>query len=171
MKKLIVLSLSFCFSLVWGQQSISTVRIGDIRINDSVQSIEKKLGIKLKMKAPTEEYGLHTAMVMQYDAPVKLSFYKSDYENKISYSLSSISTKSAALKTVSGMGVGNTYEELFNTYKDKDFESFTDYENKKLRYFVINDNDEKNGLYTSLTFTIENDIVIEVSIAYGGDGC
>ena len=171
MKKLFVFSLLFCFSFIWGQKSISTIRIGDIRINDSVQSIEKKLGIKLKIKAPTEEYGLHTAMIMQYDVPVKLSFYKSEYKNKISYSLSSISTKSAALKTISGMGVGNTYEELFNIYKDKNFEVYSNYENKKLRYFIIDDVDEKNGLYTSLTFTMENGIVIEVTISYNEGDC
>ena len=171
MKKLIVFSLFLCFSLVWGQKSISTVRIGDIRINDSVQSIEKKLGIKLKFKAPAEEYGFYTAKVTQYDAPIELSFYRNEYENKISYSLSSISTKSAALKTISGMGVGNTYRELFNTYKDKNFNVYSDYENKNLRYFILEESDENSGLYTYLTFTMENNVVIEVSVANRGDEC
>ena len=82
-----------------------------------------------------------------------------------------IKTKSPKFKTKSGMGVGNTRDQLIDTYRNyanfevhqyKDENGKTD----KQSFFTLSDYDA--GTY--LTFVMENNIVVEISVGMN-EGC
>lgn len=82
-----------------------------------------------------------------------------------------IKTRSPKFKTKSGMGVGNTRDQLIDTYRNYanfSVNQYKDENNKGITqvFFSLNDNDA--GTY--LTFILENNIVVEISVGMN-EGC
>ena len=92
--------------------------------------------------------------------------YISEKENNVS-AIYTLSTKSAKFKTKKGLGVGNTKDELIEAYKNyPNFSVNQGWDDKTISYFNLSDNDAS----TELSFKLDNNVVVEVSI-YINEGC
>lgn len=81
--------------------------------------------------------------------------------------LSSISTTSKNIKTLSGIGIGSTLEDLWKAYSSK-YNVFLDKSNNNNREFRIDD--RENGVI--LTFSLKNEIVTTIRLSsYNPEEC
>ena len=148
---------------------ISTLRIGDFKIFMDKPSADKIAGKSLDPKADYEAMN----KVNHHGEMVEVLFmdrYESENKPNI-ISLYVLKTKSPKFKTKSGMGVGNTKDELLKAYKDYSnfrMSSYDDTENKnqKESYFTLSD--YQAGTY--LSFKMMNNKVVEVSVGID-EGC
>lgn len=112
---ILILLTSFMIS---SQAQISISGMNGIKINQTKTEVEKLLGNKLELKPDANGYNYFTEIIKD-GVPLRLSFVKYDDEKEGSvYELYSISTESDKIKTLSGIGTGNSLEDLWNTYKD-----------------------------------------------------
>ena len=82
-----------------------------------------------------------------------------------------IKTRSPKFKTKSGMGVGNTRDQLIDTYRNYpnfSVNQYKDENNKATQQVFFSLNDDDAGTY--LTFILENNIVVEISVGMN-EGC
>lgn len=171
MKKLISLFTIFCSSLIFAQ--VSTTRMNDFKIGMNKSEIEKVIGKKINLKMPNG-YQEEPANVVYKGIVYEVYFMNSydDNGNELQdMQLASVKSKDKSLKTLSGIGVGNTLNELIEKYKDHNIEisdSWDDNGNrtKATRHFTINDYDA--GTY--LVMTLKNGKVVEFYVSYH-EGC
>ncbi len=170
MKNITTLFLSLFSVFIFAQNfEISTLRIGDFKIFMDKPSADKIAGKSLDPKADYEVMN----KVNYHGETVEVLFmnrYESESKPDV-LSLYVLKTKSSKFKTKSGMGVGNTRDELLKAYKDySNFQmiSYDDPENKnqKESYFTLSDH--KAGTY--LSFKMLNNKVVEVSVGID-EGC
>ncbi|MGB3453949.1 MAG: hypothetical protein WBA59_08980 [Moheibacter sp.] len=173
MKKLFPLLLGLLF--LSAQAQITTGRINDIRLNKTQEEIEKTIGQKLKLKSDEYDW-LSYAEINHKGIQLKLGFVKLTTEEGTAenYTLYEIRTSSPNIKTLSGIGVGSSLDELWNTYK-KDFnlsvwflwdDDIQDISKKK-RMFELTGLEE----YTVIRFYLDNDKITEIVVAVSEDGC
>ncbi len=173
MKKLFPLLLGLLF--LSAQAQITTSRINDIRLNKTQEEIEKTIGQKLKLKSDEYDW-LSYAEINHKGIQLKLGFVKLTTEEGTAenYTLYEIRTSSPNIKTLSGIGVGSSLDELWNTYK-KDFnlsvwflwdDDIQDISKKK-RMFELTGLEE----YTVIRFYLDNDKITEIVVAVSEDGC
>ncbi len=114
MKKLFPLLLGLLF--LSAQAQITTGRINDIRLNKTQEEIEKTIGQKLKLKSDEYDW-LSYAEINHKGIQLKLGFVKLTTEEGTAenYTLYEIRTSSPNIKTLSGIGVGSSLDELWNT--------------------------------------------------------
>ncbi len=172
MKKIISL---FLFILAFGFMNaqdfeVSTLRIGPYKIFMERAEAEKVAGTKLKITDGTVKNNVkYNGELIQIDL----------YENYISEakpnvaSVMGLTTTSKKFKTKSGIGIGNTKDDLINAYRNHP--SFTVHPawdekgEKRLKdtgYFTLEDLDAG----TQLSFKFINNIITEISV-YLNEGC
>jgi len=174
-QKLIMLSIViFIGSMAFGQDrlTVSTMKMGPFKLQMNKLDVEKILNQKIVFKLGENEY-LKTADVNYKDYLLKFMFQSmTESNNPDSLEVYSISTKVVRIKTLSGLGIGNTKLDLFNAYSDKyDVSLYSAYEYNyttekhikvpETRTFSLSDND----LYTQLQFTLVNNFVTEITVS------
>src|SRR5690554_2400392 len=177
-KNLIMLKTSISFFVIVLsfslQAQITTTRMNEFNINDPLSKLEKILGKKLNLKADSYNW-INYAEVDYKGIPMKLGFVRDtlvegDVEE---YRLYEIRTTSSDIKTLSGVGVGNSLEELWDTYK-RDFNISLWFGLDELSGEVDRNNRifELSGLedLTVIWFFSKNGIVTEVVLSYY-EGC
>lgn len=172
MKKIIQLLLCiFAFGYISAQDfEVSTLRIGPYKIFMEKEEADKIAGTKLKITdgqlKNNVKHGGEVIFIGLYNT------YLSESKPNVP-SIMALSTTSKKFKTKSGMGVGNTRDELINAYKN--YSSFSVHpawneKGEKLKnntgYFTLND--EEAG--TVLSFKLVNNVVTEISV-YLNEGC
>ena len=172
MKKIISLFVFIlAFSFMNAQDfEVSTLRIGPYKIFMERVEAEKIAGTKLKITDGTIKNNIkYNGELIQIDL----------YENYISEakpnvaSVMGLTTTSKKFKTKSGIGIGNTKDDLINAYRNHP--SFTVHPawdekgEKRLKdtgYFMLEDLDAG----TQLSFKFINNIITEISV-YLNEGC
>ncbi|MCT2407024.1 hypothetical protein NZD88_05575 [Chryseobacterium antibioticum] len=172
MKKIISLFVFvLTFSFMHAQDfEVSTLRIGPYKIFMEKAEAEKIAGTKLKITDGQIKNNI------KYNGELILVDL---YENYISeakpnvVSIMGLTTMSEKFKTKSGIGVGNTKDDLINAYRN--YPSFTVHPawdekgEKRLKdtgYFTLEDLDAG----TQLSFKFVNNIITEISV-YLNEGC
>ena len=154
--KLIVIFIILSSSLF---AQITTTRMGHIKIGmrgkDIAEMHDRKTNYSLNNLK-------HQGAILNVELnPGYLSKYEGDEYVTI------ISTQSKNLKTMSNIGVGNTLEDLWNTYHSK-YTIDVSKEDEGLRTFTLED--AENG--TRLLFDLKNNIIIKISIySYNPEEC
>ena len=163
------------FSFAQDNFDVSTLRIGPFTINMKDKAVEQITKSKLNAFPGQDEY-YRTEKINYLNEIVEVAISKSTDEKgnyNGGYQIFSLLTKSKKFRTKSGIGVGSTKEELFQAYKN--YPSFSvnqmwDEKTEKFSSarsnFTLNDNDAG----TSLSFTLMNNIVTEISV-YVNEGC
>ena len=153
---------------------VSTTRINDFRLGDKISDLEKIIGKPIHLNLEdgyqtSPGYVIHKGVVYEvYFNPA----YDDNGQQLDEYTLYSVRSKDKTLKTLSGIKVGSTFDELLNKFKDYNIEisdSWDDNGNrtKTERLFTINDYDA--GTY--LVFTLKNGKVTEFYVSYNEGGC
>ena len=178
MKKLLILSM-FLFGMIqsFAQDNfdISTLRIGPFTIGMKDKAAEQFTKSKLVVYNGPNEYNKKNKV--NYNGEIIgitiMETWDDAGEKLRGYQIYSLSTTSKKFRTKSGMGVGSTKEELLDAYKN--YPNFSvnqmwDEKSEKLSStmsnFVLTDNDAG----TNLSFTLINNVVIEVNV-YMNEGC
>ena len=170
MKKLSLIILIGCYQMAFAQNfEISTLRIGEFKLFTPKTEADK---IAKKNLQVFEDFD-KTNKVSLNGETVEVSLMDQWVDDKkpMQKQIYTIKTKSPKFKTKSGMGIGNTRDQLIDTYKNySNFEvhQYKDENGKmeKQTSFTLNDYDA--GTY--LTFLMENNIVIEVVVGIN-EGC
>jgi len=168
-------SLLFALLFLSVQAQITTGRINDIRLNKTLDEIERTLDQKLKLK-PDEYDWMSYTEINHNGIQMQLGFIKRSNEEGTSedYILYEIRTSSPNVKTLSGIGVGNGIDDLWNTYK-KDFnlsvwfiydDEIQDISKKK-RIFELIGIEE----YTAIRFYLDNEKITEIVVLVSENGC
>lgn len=153
------------------QAQISTTRMGDIYIGKSKATIEKAIGQKINL-IETNNYSGQTIQVKHKGITYELTFANRNINDEPAIILRELATESTKIKTLSGMGVGNTLDDLWKTYKDYRIGLYSEWDNETLRdsetdqFFQIFDYDQN----TILQFMLKNEKVYKVSILLD-EGC
>jgi hypothetical protein len=172
MKKIIsffVFALTFSFMPAQDFE-VSTLRIGPYKVFMEKTEAEKISGTKLKVTdgqiKNNVKYNGELILIDLYES------YISEAKPSVS-SVMGITTTSKKFKTKSGIGIGNTKDDLINAYRN--YPSFTvhpawdDKSEKRLKdtgYFTLEDLDAG----TQLSFKFVNNIITEISV-YLNEGC
>lgn len=169
MKKFTITTILFFMAMMTisaQNGELTTLRIGGFKYQMSLKEV-KEISEKPLYNVKNE-----------YDADSKMATYKGQkilleginmYEGAIESDLKvySLSTKSPLFKTKSGLGVGSTKEQLFQTYKD--YPNFSvgqrwDMKTEKIStsetYFSLED----TTTGTTLQFILKDNIVTEVMV-------
>lgn len=173
MKKLsLILTLLF-FGVVTAQENfeISTIRIGPYKIFMKATEAEKIAGEKLKQ---FDDYKKKNIINFSGETlEIELQDYYFGEKEKNASSILSLSTKSPKFKTKSGMGVGNTKDDLIEAYKNypnfsvsQGWDDKGEKLSKSISYFILSD----INAGTELSFKLENNVVAEINI-YINEGC
>jgi hypothetical protein len=154
---------------------VSTTRINDFRLGEKKSDLERLMGKSINVNF--NEYGyMENPVNVVYKGVVYELFFSSSYDdngNELNdYFLYSVRSKDKTLKTLSGIKVGSTFDELLNKFKDYNIEindSWDDNGNrtKTERLFTINDYD--TGTY--LVFKLKNGKVTEFFVSNNEGGC
>ncbi|KMQ58473.1 hypothetical protein ACM46_22500 [Chryseobacterium angstadtii] len=172
MKKIISLFVFvWTFSWVSAQDfEISTLRMGPYKILMEKAEIEKLSGTKLKIT-----YGEQKNTIKHNGENISIDLYEkylSESQPSVPAIMGMITT-SKKFKTKSGIGIGNTKDDLINAYRN--YPSFSvhpawsDKSEKPLKdtgYFTLEDLDAG----TQLSFKFVNNIITEISV-YLTEGC
>lgn len=173
MKKLTFLFTLLFFALNFAQENfdLSTTRIGPYKIAMKADEAEKISGKKLMQYDDWNKNNVVTFQGEKIELKIQ-NTYISEKENNVS-AIYTLSTKSAKFKTKKGLGVGNTKDELIEAYKNypnfsvnQGWDDKGEKLSKTISYFNLSDNDAS----TELSFKLENNVVVEVSI-YINEGC
>ncbi|WP_413532557.1 hypothetical protein [Empedobacter brevis] len=152
----------FLLSII-GFAQISTTRMNELKIGMRPPEILKLLGKNPAAIADEGEMNI-TLKGINYTIELR-SGYLSKTEND-TY-LSSISTASKNIKTLSGIGIGSSLEDLWKNYSSK-YTIFLDKSNDDYREFRIDD--KENG--TILLFQLRNEIVTKMELnSYNPEEC
>ncbi len=155
--------LGFFFFSIIGFDQISTMRMYELKIGMRPSEILKLLGNKPVAIADESETNI-TLKGIDYIIEIR-SGYLSKTEND-TY-LSSISTTSKNIKTLSGIGVGSSLDNLWYVYATK-YNVLLNKSNNNYREFKIDDNE--NGVI--LTFYLSNEIVTKIELStYNPEEC
>lgn len=153
----------FLLNSILASAQISTTRMNDLKIGMSSSEILKLQGNQPAAIADDTEFKLKHKGI-EFTVFVGEGYLST--EEGSAY-LKSIATTSKAIKTISGLGVGSSLDDLWKAYSDK----YTILLNKSidnLREFTIED--EQNG--TRLSFSLKNEIVTKIEInSYNPEEC
>jgi hypothetical protein len=170
MKKILPLAF-FIFSISASAQ-ISTTRMNEMRLNNTLAEVEKALGKKLEIAKKVDDY-FYTIKINDKGSDFNLSFIENSDENgRTYYSLYEISTKSTQIKTLSKVGIGSSLDDLWKAYKNYNINLWNNWDEKTEKYstkertFQLSDFDAGTVIY----FELENDKVVGVTISVH-EGC
>lgn len=170
MKKIFTLLTLGIFS--FGIAQISTTRMNEMRLNNTLQQVEKALGQKLEITKTGDDW-LFYVKVTDKGADFTLGFLESINEsNSNELVLYEIKTNSSEIKTLSKLGVGSSIDDLWKAYKNYNisvwqmWDEIEDSNSKTDRVFNIQDHDAGTSLY----FYLRNNKVYEIVIGVY-EGC
>lgn len=170
MKKISTLLTLGIFS--FGIAQISTTRMNEMRLNNTLQQVEKALGQKLEITKTGDDW-LFYVKVTDKGADFTLGFLESINEsNSNELVLYEIKTNSSEIKTLSKLGVGSSIDDLWKAYKNYNisvwqmWDEIEDSNSKTDRVFNIQDHDAGTSLY----FYLRNNKVYEILIGIN-EGC
>lgn len=170
MKKISTLLTLGIFS--FGIAQISTTRMNEMRLNNTLQQVEKALGQKLEITKTGDDW-LFYVKVTDKGADFTLGFLESINEsNSNELVLYEIKTNSSEIKTLSKLGVGSSIDDLWKAYKNYNisvwqmWDEIEDSNSKTDRVFNIQDHDAGTSLY----FYLRNNKVYEIVIGIN-EGC
>ena len=156
------------------QAQISTTRINDIKLGMKLSELEKVIGQKVKMKLNEDGYPEDPVTVVSKGVTYKISLSSTGEEgaNASKLSVYMIKSSDSSLKTLSGIKVGSTLDDLISKYKNLNISIFdgydekTDKRTKAFRYFNVEDYDAGS----ILQFNLVNDKVVSFDLMYN-EGC
>lgn len=170
MKKIFTLLTLGIFGFSIAQ--ISTTRMNEMRLNNTLQQVEKALGQKLEISKTGDDW-LFYVKVSDKGADFTLGFLESINEsNSNELVLYEIKTNSSEIKTLSKLGVGSSIDDLWKAYKNYNisvwqmWDEIEDSNSKTDRVFNIQDHDAGTSLY----FYLRNNKVYEIVIGVY-EGC
>ena len=152
---------------------VSTSRMNEIRLEMNKSELEKIIGKSIPLKLNDGSPSGLTHLVFK-GVVYELNFTKAydDSGNAINdFMVYSISSRDRSLKTLSGISIGSSFDEVLNKYKNYNISIRDSWDEngkrvKTTRRFVVEDYD--SGTY--LMFTIQNGKVIEMSVGHN-EGC
>ena len=148
---------------VTGFAQISTMRMNELKIGMRPSEVLKLSGNKPMAIADDNETKIALKGI-DYTIEMR-SGYLSKTEND-TY-LSSISTTSKNIKTLSGIGVGSSLDDLWKAYSSK-YNVYLDKSNNNYREFKIDD--KENGVI--MNFNLKNEIVTKIELnSYNPEEC
>lgn len=161
------------FSFISLQAQVSTTRINEFRLGMKKSEIEKIIGKSISIKL-NEGYPIEASHMVYKGIVYEVNFTKSydDKGNELNdFTLYSILSADRTLKTLSGISIGSSFDEVINKYKNNNISIYDSWEeggsrDKTKRMFSINDYDEG----TQLILTIKNGKVTEFYVSYN-EGC
>lgn len=169
MKKLSLLLLLISTFTFAQNYEVSTLRLGDFKIFMPKTEAEKLAKKKLILFDDYEKSNkvnvgaaqVEITLMQQYNGDGKADSMQIYY----------LKTKSPLYKTKSGIGVGNTKDNLIDAYRNYHNFEVSQYRDEKgnlekKSYFTLSDNDAG----TWLTFELENNIVVQISVGIN-EGC
>lgn len=182
MNKIIALTFILIFTLSTSfSQTVATAstgKIGPFKLEMFKKDAEQIISQKIHLSFNKDTYQYLPVTVNNNGVEYFLYFVNSySFSNADSATIFSISTKDNRVKTLSGLGVGNTKTDLLNTYSDKyDISIFTEYEENKQtntwvkvpgkrRFSIV---DAETG--AKLSFILANNIVSEIVLEYDEQG-
>lgn len=149
---------------------LSTLRIGPYKIFMDKKDAEKIAGTSLKITDGDKKNNV------KYNGELIGILLSNGYggeANPDGTVITGLSTTSKKFKTKSGMGIGNTKDELINTYRNYPhfnvnpaWDEETGKSLKEAGYFTLEDDDAG----TQLIFKLVNNIVTEITV-YINEGC
>lgn len=156
------------------QAQVSTTRINDFKLGMKLGEIEKVTGQKLKLKYNEHGYPDAPYTLVYKGVTYKINFSLNGEEGALGEKIYAYMIKSSdtSLKTLSGIKVGSTLDELISKYKNLNITIFdgyddkTDKRTKAFRYFNVEDYDAG----TVLQFRLVNDKVTSFELYYN-EGC
>lgn len=170
MKKLTLVVAFFLFQISFAQ--ISTTRMNEIRIKNTLSEVEKALGQKLEISKKLDDW-LYKVTINDKGTEFQLSFTEyTDESGKQIIELYEVSTQSKSIKTLSKLGVGSSIDDLWKAYKDYNISIWNSWDEKTEKYsttertFQLHDYDAGTALY----FQIRNGVVYEISLSFF-EGC
>lgn len=170
MKKSLFLLLLLISVISFAQ--ISTTRMNEMRLNNTLQEVEKALGKKLEIAKKVDDY-YYTIKINDKGSDFELSFVETTDDNgRTIYLLHQIVTKSSNIKTLSKIGVGSSLDDLLRAYKNytisiwSSWDEKTEKTSKTNRTFQLSDHDFGSVIY----FELVNDKVTEVTLGIF-EGC
>jgi hypothetical protein len=178
MTKLILTFLAIgIISSSFGQFDISYEKIGDLKLESSVQDVEKLSGTTYTLPIDDFEAKFNTTVK---GSTFEITFQEKEVEKVKSMVLQRISTKDPKFKTKEGAKVGMSKNDLINLYKNfYSYQMHRSYDDETWTYSTTNsvfdidkryNQDEVNFEDFSdyrILFYIENDIVTEIAILNG----
>lgn len=127
------------FMFSWASAQISTAKMNDLHVGMTVKQVEQLT--KIKVSDLSKEYAV-TVKGIPYKIMFGSTFKGGQYTTDV---LSYIETRSVGIKTLSGIGMGSSLDELWKNYQKY---NFTLYKNNKegLRSFFIIDEENATNL-------------------------
>lgn len=170
MKKTFTILL-FAASLVLSAQ-ISTTRMNDLKLGMSLSEVESTLGKPLELTKGENDWG-YVTKISNKGAEFSVRFIENQNESGMTYySLYEVETTSAAVKTLSKVGIGSSLDDLWKAYKNYSISIWKSWDDKSENYstnervFQLQDMDASTVLY----FHLKNDKVYKISLNYF-EGC
>ena len=176
MKKLTLFCLLFFGAIFLSAQNfeLSTLRMGEFTINMKDKALEKIA--KTKLPAFNGDNYFRTLKTQYFGQPLEITVLQGVTENgeyALESTIYSLTTKSKKFRTKSGLGIGSTKAELLEAYRNfpnlkvaQVYEDQTDSFSKSNSNVILQDFEAG----TALSFTLKNNIVVEVSV-YVNEGC
>ena len=171
MKNYITL-LAFVLSTLTFAQ-VSTTRMNDFKIGMKKSDLEKIIDKTIQVKL-NEGYPSEASHVVFKGIVYEVYFNKSydDNGNELKdYTIYSITSRDRTLKTLSGITIGSSFDEVLNKYKNNNISIYDSWNedstrDKSTRMFSIDDYDAG----TQLVITIKSGKVTEFYVSYK-EGC
>ncbi|WP_313580154.1 hypothetical protein [Chishuiella sp.] len=171
MKKLLLITALFIS--FFGIAQVSTTRINDIKLGMKFSELEKLTGQKIKLKLNEYGYPADDLTIVFKGITYKILLTTNGEEGVANnFYVYRVKSSDSTLKTLSGVKIGSSLDELISKYKDYNISIFdgydekTDKRTKALRYFNVEDFDAGS----ILQFNIVNGKVISFEVTYN-EGC
>lgn len=171
MKKIFIIA-AFVVGIT-SQAQVSTTRINDVKLGMKLSELEKLTGQKFKIKLNEYGYPEGGITVVSKGITYKVELMQSGESNGVNnLTIYNVKSTDSSLKTLSGIKIGSTLDELVSKYKNLNIQIYDGYDEntekrtKALRYFNIEDYDSGS----LLQFKLVNDKVVSFEIMYN-EGC
>ncbi|MCA4783117.1 hypothetical protein IF125_12775 [Empedobacter stercoris] len=169
-------NILFILALIVGittQAQVSTTRINDIKLGMKLSELEKLTGQKFKLKLNEYGYPDGDLTIVSKGITYKVGLTQNGESNGAdNLTIYMIKSSDSSLKTLSGIKIGSTLDELLSKYKNLNIEIFDGYDEKTekrtkaFRYFNIEDYHNAS----ILQFYLVNDKVVSFDVMYN-EGC
>ena len=155
------------------QAQVSTTRINDIKLGMKLTELEKLTGQKFKLKLNEYGYPDGDLTIVSKGITYKVSLMNDEESTAAqNFKVYTVKSSDSSLKTLSGIKIGSSLDELLSKYKNLNISVYDGYEDesgnrtKAFRYFNVEDYDAG----TMLQFKLVNGKVSSFNVMYN-EGC